>query len=333
MIAAQYPLDTKPGAPEQTHVLNWALSGDHSCGNFRRSHRVQVAFQQGDGGAGKSYVAKRAIAEVHVAGGVALVAAPTAKAATAFKDGHTLHELAGIPIDTDADGNVIIRTKREGGRLTEQRLELLRAADLIVVDEAPSLHKRVIEAFIYLLRTHGCHTRVLRMGDFQQIPPIVRENAREFVFAASLRSSHIYANATVFTLTKQYRAAEDPEYADMLCRFGNGTLPPIAKHPDNDEDQGVRMVKMPLVTELFHEGDSEYETAAIEWLYGVDDRGCLKVDVGTKAILCATNKLRDKWNDLVSRRRAAYVDREREQTYEAFHKADIDSGADETDEM
>ena len=81
-IAAQYPLDTKPGAPEQTCVLNWALSGDHSCGDFRRSRRIEVAFQQGDGGAGKSYVAKRAIAEVHAAGGVALVAAATAKAAT-----------------------------------------------------------------------------------------------------------------------------------------------------------------------------------------------------------------------------------------------------------
>jgi len=155
-------------------ILNWCLSGDPTCAEVRKAKCVEVAIMTGDGGAGKSWTIKRALAEVHAYEGVALVSAATAKAATLFRDGHTLHELGGIPIDTDADGHTVIRLKREGGSLTEQRLELLVAADLIVIDEVSSLHKRIIEAFIDMLRAKGSRARVLLSGGFEQIPPSSR---------------------------------------------------------------------------------------------------------------------------------------------------------------
>jgi hypothetical protein len=335
-VAAKHPLDSKGGS-EQTRVLNWCLSGEPACAKRRKANRIEVAVMTGDGGAGKSWTIKRALAEVHASGGVALVSAATAKAATLFRDGHTLHELGGIPIDTDADGHTLIRMKREGGSLTEQRLELLVAADLIVIDEVSSLHKRVIEAFLDMLRTKGSCARVLLVGDFQQIPPVVKSSARVQVFEASLRSSHEYADAAKFKLTVQYRAAEDPEYAASVRAFGDGSLDAIKGHSGNDAERGVRVVEMPLITTLFHEDDEEYDNAAIEWLYGVDDRGRLDVQSGTKAILCATNTLRNKWNDVVSRRLAADAGHDDSalvvRTYDAFHKADIDAGADLDDAM
>ena len=325
--AAKFPLDSKGGL-EQTRVLNWCLSGDPLVGELRKAARVEVGFVQGDGGAGKSWTIKRAIAEVHTRGGVALVSAATAKAATMFRDGHTLHELGGVPVEPDADGHTIVRMQREGGKLTPQRLELLVAADLIVIDEAPSLHKRTVEAFVDMLRVHGSRARVLLSGDFQQIPPVVKSNARDEVAAASLQSSHVYDAATKFKLNKQYRAAEDPEYADAVRSFGDGSLEGIEGHTGNDDERGVRVVEMPLVTTLFHEGEEEYENAALEWLYGVDEHDRLCVEEGSKAILCGTNTMRNKWNDVVSRRLARDAGRSTERTYEAFHKADIDTGVD-----
>jgi hypothetical protein len=165
-LADAMPLDTLPGAPEQAHVLHWTQSGD-ATGDAppSRPHQPEVGFLRGDGGTGKSYLIARIVAETHANGGVALVTAATNLAATNFADASTLHQLVGLGRDDRADdGNVTIKTKREGGKMSDDRLALLRAAWVIVVDEAPSLHRSIVEAFVRFLRTHGCCCRVLLAG-------------------------------------------------------------------------------------------------------------------------------------------------------------------------
>ena len=102
----------------------------------------------------------------------------------------------------DAGGrSEIIRERRDGervaresvwrerrgvssARVSRERTEE-RAQALVVVDEGPSLAKSVLEALIDFLVEHGVRTRLLIVGDVQQIPPIYG-NSREETVEASI---------------------------------------------------------------------------------------------------------------------------------------------------
>ena len=67
----------------------------------------------------------------------------------------------------DADGNVTIKLQ-PAGRMTHERLALLRATDLLVIDEYSSLHRSIVEALLRFLRAQRVAIRVLLVGDLQQ---------------------------------------------------------------------------------------------------------------------------------------------------------------------
>ena len=124
----------------------------------------------------------------------------------------------------------------------------------------------------------------------KQIPPVVKGGSRTDIVAASFVSSDLYEQSKKLSLTVQYRAAEDPEWSVAVSQFGHGTIESVARHPQNDEEAGLKMVRMPLVKSLFHEDDEDFERAALEHLYGLDDRGQLRLDDPTAAILATTNE-------------------------------------------
>jgi len=120
---------------------------------------------------------------------------------------------------------------------------LVRAADLIVWDEAPMMHKHVFEAVDRTLRDimgrpdvlFGGKVVVLG-GDFRQILPVVPRGNRGQIVAASLkRSNIIWPHVHVFQLHENMRvrslreagneqqAQELEEFAAFLKRVGEGT--------------------------------------------------------------------------------------------------------------
>jgi hypothetical protein len=271
-------LDGLPGEPEQADIVLWGLTG--ITPESRRAHRaatrallpaeqeaevasaaivasvgVTVAFLQGDGGSGKSRTLKRLTAELRARGQIALISAASNLAATNFERGMSTHALGMLPVDADENGNTTIKL-RPSGTLTPERLALFRAAWLIVIDEGPSLNKCVIEALIDCLREHGCNVRLLIVGDVQQIPPIYG-NSREETVEASIVSSREFAEWVQLRLTKQYRAASDPEWGEQNRKLGNGTADMLPHHEFNEAAGGKRAVPMPLVTNLFERGQEE----------------------------------------------------------------------------
>ena len=248
-LATTTTTTTTPTTPRLTPNLQVASA------TFVPPASVEVAFLQGDGGSGKSRTLKRLVAELRARGEIVLVCAASNLAATNFERGMSFHALGMLPVDADANGNTTIKLK-PGGTLTPERLALFRAAAIIVIDEGPSLNKCVIEALLDCLREHSCEVRLLIVGDVQQIPPIYG-NSREETVEASIVASADFPQWAQLRLTKQYRAASDPEWGEQNRRLGDGTADMLPGHEFNDEAGGKRAVAMPLVTNLFSRGQEE----------------------------------------------------------------------------
>ena len=76
---------------------------------------VEVLVMRGDGGAGKTRIIKRSLAELRARGKLAKATASANLPATLILNASSLHALLGLPIDvTDAAGNVVIDVKPRG---------------------------------------------------------------------------------------------------------------------------------------------------------------------------------------------------------------------------
>ena len=338
-------MDSKPGPAEQSEVIRWGLRGAREADESlvhpatlasivsKRPTKLEVARLQAAAGYGKTRTVKRLIAELRARGQIAIPTASTNLAATNYERGMSTHALALLAGDgTDDNNNVTIKLA-PAGRMTPERLALLRACDLIVIDEDSSLPCTIAEALLVFLEEHKCAVRVLFVGDREQIPPVVVDGSREETVELSvLSSSHeLIANCQEFVLTKPYRL-QCATWARFVRSVGDGTAEVLPGHALNRSIDGRQAVLMPLVHRVYHESDANMQTKAIEDLFGVTDQGCLNIGDGFRAILCTRNDLKDDWNNVVNARRASdtgTVGR----TYIASHRSSIEHGGDDGDEL
>ena len=339
-------LDTKPGPAEQSEVVRWGLRGARQPGEMAATPdmlesieakpptKLEVAVLQAPAGFGKTRAVKRLAAEQRARGKVVLITASTNLAATNYERGMSTHALALLVGEgEDDEGNVTIKLGR-GGRMTPERLALLREADVIVVDEYSGLNCRIIEALIDFLEEHRIAVRLLLVGDKQQIPPVVVGGSREEIVEASILSSHRFPRFHTLELTKPYRQHAG-EYADFVRSVGDNTAPTHAGHALNSPDEARRAIALPLVTRVYHEHDPDAQRRAIEATFGVDaETGALDVreDAGFRAILCVRNDLKDEWNEIVNQRRAADSG-DPGRLYVASHEHTIEHGGDDGDSL
>ncbi|XP_046688432.1 uncharacterized protein LOC124374219 [Homalodisca vitripennis] len=116
-----------------------------------------------------------------------------------------------------------------------QRAELIRAAQLIVFDEAPMAHRYIFEMIDRSLRdlmnssVPFGNKIFICSGDFRQIAPVV-EKARTpaDVACVSLRASTSVGRLfTLFSLTTPQRTSGSIDYSNFLLGVGNGTINPL----------------------------------------------------------------------------------------------------------
>ncbi|CAN1760455.1 hypothetical protein LINPERHAP1_LOCUS7531 [Linum perenne] len=133
----------------------------------------KLFFLYGHGGIGKTYLYKCIISEIRSRGRIALVVASSSIATTLLPDASTTHSLFKIPLEVYQKGT--------------QQVELLKAATLIIWDEAPMIHRLSFEAVDRTMcdlmdtplswsdyKPYGGKT-VLFGGDFRQTLPVVIE--------------------------------------------------------------------------------------------------------------------------------------------------------------
>lgn len=175
----------------------------------------------GAAGAGKTYVLNQYIRRAKKQGKSIAVTATTGLAATHL-NGTTIHAWAGIGVNDMFD-------KHMANKIGKARQELIKKADILIIDEVSMLHDFRLDMVDQVLR----HVRddpepfggmqVVLCGDFFQLPPVNRNGGRQgsFVTSSQVWSQNVF---TVCYLKTQFRQKDDELYTDILNGIRAGVL-------------------------------------------------------------------------------------------------------------
>ncbi|CAM9926560.1 unnamed protein product, partial [Phaeothamnion confervicola] len=198
--------------------------------------RSRTFFLDGPGGTGKTFLYGAMLAHVRCRGRIALAAASSGIAALLLPGGRTGHKHFSIPLEINQQMTCNLP-------IHQARAAVIRAADLIVWDEAPMQHKYVFEAVDRALRdvmqepdVQFGGKIVVFGGDFRQILPVVRRGGIVETVNATLRRSYIWCHTVQLRLRTNMRVARllrapghdttvQQNFADWLLLLGDGTLP------------------------------------------------------------------------------------------------------------
>ncbi|XP_013594703.1 PREDICTED: ATP-dependent DNA helicase RRM3-like [Brassica oleracea var. oleracea] len=169
--------------------------------------RGGVFFLYGYGGTGKTFVYRALSSAIQSRGLIVLNTASSGIVALLLEGGRTAHSRFGIPIDADEFGTC---KKMEPG---SDRAELVKAAKLIVWDEAPMMSRHCFETLDRSMhdiirssedKPFGGKVVVFG-GDFRQILPVIPGGGRAETVLAALNSSYLWEHCKVLKLTKNMR--------------------------------------------------------------------------------------------------------------------------------
>ncbi len=175
----------------------------------------------GAAGTGKTYVLNKFIKRAKKQGKHVAVTATTGLAATHLS-GTTIHAWSGIGVHDTFD-------KHMRAKIAKTRQELIKRADILVIDEISMLHDFRLDMVDEILR----HVRgneqpfggmqVVLCGDFFQLPPVNRSDSRQgsFVVSSAVWQQNVF---TVCYLEKQYRQTDDELYTTILNGIRAGVL-------------------------------------------------------------------------------------------------------------
>ncbi|HVQ44371.1 MAG TPA: HRDC domain-containing protein [Candidatus Saccharimonadia bacterium] len=181
----------------------------------------QSALLTGAAGTGKTYVLNEFIRRAKRRGLSVAVTATTGLAATHLH-GTTIHAWSGIGVHDYFDRHM-------AGKLAQSRQDLMRRADVLVIDEISMLHDFRLDMVDEALRTVRESEapfgglQVILCGDFFQLPPVNRRDGREGGFVI-LSEAWQRAGFAVCYLEKQYRQTEDEAYTAILNGIRAGVL-------------------------------------------------------------------------------------------------------------
>ncbi len=181
----------------------------------------QSVLLTGAAGAGKTYLLSEFIRRARADGKAVAVTATTGLAATHL-NGTTIHAWSGIGVRDALDGMFY-------NKISKQRAELITRADVLIIDEISMLHDFRLDMIEEIARTLRGGDRpfgglqVVLCGDFFQLPPVNRSDARQGSFVTG--SNVWLQNAfEVCYLEEQYRQSDDELYSTILNGIRAGQL-------------------------------------------------------------------------------------------------------------
>lgn len=181
----------------------------------------QSVLLTGAAGTGKTYVLNKFIRRAKKRGVHVAVTATTGLAATHL-NGTTIHAWSGIGVHDALDEHAI-------AKIGKGRIDLIRKADVLVIDEISMLHDFRLDMVDEVLRGVRENDapfgglQVVLCGDFFQLPPVNRQDSRKgsFVISSNVWQKNVF---TVCYLEKQYRQSEDETYTQILNGIRAGVL-------------------------------------------------------------------------------------------------------------
>lgn len=277
-----------------------------------------IMFIQGQAGTGKTNIGRKILSYVRSKGFLAFAIASTGLAANLYDNGMTAHSFFGVDVLDDDDTEDDDKKKSVGcwklkGR--PEREELIQNTKCILWDEFPSNHSDVFNA-AYTYFSGFQRKIIVCMGDFKQIPPVVKYGVRQEVVAASIISHPLWDKFAVYELTTNMRLEIEAErlrklinenkaieedvvkledqlqYGKMLLAIGRGVTDDTAQLLDEDTVSGRQLLRLPRVKYFLE----EERDAAIEFVFS---DGFDPDSISCRHILVATNALGDEWNSLI----------------------------------
>ena len=189
------------------------------------SRRPAIFFVDGPGGTGKTFTNKVILAHLRNEGHIALAVASSGIAATLLPGGRTAHSRLKIPLSLHPSSWCAIPKQ-------SHIAELIRAASVVIWDEASMIHRHAFEAVDRSLRDvrnepdapFGGVVMVFG-GDFRQTLPVVPRGGRAETVSACIKRSDLWRHVTTLRLIINMRVRGDGNAADAtIQRFADWLL-------------------------------------------------------------------------------------------------------------
>ena len=189
-------------------------------------------FLHGFGGIGKTFIWNALTASIRSKGSIILNVASNGIAATLLPSCRTTHSRFLIPIDINEDSICSITQN-------SPTANLIKAANLIIWDEAPMVKRHCIEAFDRTLRDLLKTNRifggkcVVMGGDFRQILLVIPKSGRAEIVDASINASPLWNGCQLLQLTKNMRLKSSTDlveqekikaFSEWLLLIGEGVI-------------------------------------------------------------------------------------------------------------
>lgn len=187
-------------------------------------------------------------AAIRYRGEICLNVASSGIASLLLPGGKTTHSKFGIPINPDEFSTCTITQGSD-------QANLIKAASLIIWDEAPMMSRHCFEALDRSMADlignndnlpFGGKVVVLG-GDFRQVLPVIHGAGRPEIVLASLNSSHLWKHVKVLKLTKNMRLMSNdlsPEEAKDLAEFSQWILD-VGDGNIGDNSDGEALIDIP----------------------------------------------------------------------------------------
>jgi len=215
-------------------------------------------------GCGKTYLCQTILMYSRYKGMVSLACATTGIAAIHYIGGQTVHSFFKLPLHENPDvlegdnfeSTLLNVLRKKNGTGTNNRVELLRKASIIIWDEVCMAHKRMIHAVDKLMRKIMDKPLIpfggkliITLGDWRQVCPVQsdrdhilrRRDSEKAAYATSafhttILSSPLWSSFTVLSIKENVRQQHDTEFHSTLLRIGEGTLGPNVNLTDIGAD-------------------------------------------------------------------------------------------------
>ncbi len=179
-------------------------------------------FLTGGAGVGKSYITNEVIKEYRNSTKQVVSLGSTGVSAVNI-GGFTVHSFFVFGISSNFD-ELNQSDKRAKKRLLDLK-KILKATDLIIIDEISMVSTTLLDMIAYRLNNYGYLGKILFVGDFFQLPPVVKHSHNNDVFGAKLYAFESMAwdrfDLMVIELTQMKRTT-DARFTHILSKVRKG---------------------------------------------------------------------------------------------------------------
>ncbi len=179
-------------------------------------------FLTGGAGVGKSYISNEVIKDYRNRAKQVVSLGSTGVSAVNI-GGFTVHSFFVFGISSNFD-ELNQSDKRTKKRLMDLK-KILHATELIIIDEISMVSTELLDMIAYRLNNYGYIGKVLFVGDFFQLPPVVKHHNRDDVFGEKLYAFESMAwdrfDLIVIELREMKRTT-DAEFTHILSKVRKG---------------------------------------------------------------------------------------------------------------